>query len=416
MDQNWILDCFTQISSIPLGYNHPDLLKVFENSNNVKTMLNRPALGVFPDGEWPTKIKKVLLGVAPKGLSSHVTTMMCGSCSNENAFKNIFFWYRNKERGDLSDFPPEDISSCMKNQSPGSPDLCFLSFEGAFHGRTLGALSTTRSKYIHKIDAPSFDWPVAPFPKYQYPLETYQSENKKEDESSLAAVDELFESQRKKGRPIAGVIVEPIQAEGGDNEASPEFFQKLQAIVKKNGAALIIDEVQTGGGPTGKFWCHEHFNLPEAPDIVTFSKKMLTGGYYLKPQFLPKQPYRVFNTWMGDPSKLLILEEVLNVIKRDSLLENVRITGDVLKSGLLRLEEKFPHLVNSTRGRGTFLAFNAASTKLRDDIVANLKQKGIQSGGCGELAVRLRPALVFQPHHANIFLDILDQVLQNSNK
>ncbi|CAH0382647.1 unnamed protein product [Bemisia tabaci] len=53
-----------------------------------------------------------------------------------------------------------------------------------------------------------------------------------------------------------------------------------------NGAALIIDEVQTGGGPTGKFWCHEHFNLPEAPDIVTFSKKMLTGGYYLKPQFL----------------------------------------------------------------------------------------------------------------------------------
>lgn len=61
-------------------------------------------------------------------------------------------------------------------------------FSGAFHGRTLGALSTTRSKYIHKIDAPSFDWPVAPFPKYQYPLETYQSENKKEDESSLAAV------------------------------------------------------------------------------------------------------------------------------------------------------------------------------------------------------------------------------------
>lgn len=56
-------------------------------------------------------------------------------------------------------------------------------------------------------------------------------------------------------------------------------------LIQQTGAAFLIDEVQTGGGPTGKMWCHEHFNLPEAPDIVTFSKKMLTGGYYFKEEF-----------------------------------------------------------------------------------------------------------------------------------
>lgn len=80
--------------------------------------------------------------------------------------------------------------------------------------------------------------------------------------------------------PVAGVIIEPIQAEGGDNHASPKFFQQLQRLTQKYGAALLIDEVQTGGGPTGKMWCHEHFNLDSPPDIVTFSKKMQMGGYY----------------------------------------------------------------------------------------------------------------------------------------
>ncbi len=63
-----------------------------------------------------------------------------------------------------------------------------------------------------------------------------------------------------------------------------------------------MDEVQTGCGPTGKFWAHEHFNLDGPPDMVTFSKKMITGGIYFKQELRPKQPYRIFNTWIGDPS------------------------------------------------------------------------------------------------------------------
>ena len=69
----------------------------------------------------------------------------------------------------------------------------------------------------------------------------------------------------------------------------------------------MIDEVQTGGGPTGKMWAFEHFDLPEAPDIVSFSKKMLTGGIYHKKALRPKQSYRIFNTWVGDPGKKYII-------------------------------------------------------------------------------------------------------------
>lgn len=263
----------------------------------------------------------------------------------------------------------------MINQSPGSPNLSILSFKGAFHGRTLGTLSTTHSKYIHKIDIPSFDWPIADFPQYKYPLEENVRENAAEDKRCLAQVEDLIVQYNKKSNFVAGIIVEPIQSEGGDNEASPEFFQQLEKIARRNGSALLIDEVQTGGGPTGKMWCHEHFNIN--PDVVTFSKKMQLGGYYHSKALKPAQAYRVFNTWMGDPGKLLILEQILKVIQRDNLLANVDKVGKKLKSGLLDAQAEFPQLLNSTRGRGTFLAINCASSKLRDDLVGRLRANGL---------------------------------------
>jgi len=300
----------------------------------------------------------------------------------------------------------------MMNMPPGAPNLSILSFKGAFHGRTLGALSTTHSKYIHKIDVPSFDWPIASFPQYKYPLEENIAENKKEDERCLGEVQSLIDLYNTKGKPVAGVIVEPIQSEGGDNEASPEFFRNLQKLCKKNGAALLIDEVQTGGGSTGKFWCHEHFNLEYPPDVVTFSKKLQLGGYFHSDDFVPKEPYRIFNTWMGDPGKIILLEEILKVINEEKLLENVNLAGKVLKDGLINLEKEFPHLLNSTRGRGTFLAVNCCNTKIRDLLVNTLKLHGIQTGGCGEISIRFRPALIFREHHANIVLDRFRTVLK----
>lgn len=186
----------------------------------------------------------------------------------------------------------------------------------------------------------------------------------------------------------------------------------MQNIAKKNKSALIIDEVQTGCGPTGKFWCHEHFNLESPPDIVTFSKKMQLGGYYMRSDLRAEQAFRIFNTWMGDPGKLLLLEEIIKVIKCDDLLKNVEKTGHKMKCELTCLQNEFPQLLNSVRGRGTFLAVNTVNLTLRNEIIKKLKKVGIQAGGCGEIALRFRPALIFQEKHVDILIDKLRQILR----
>jgi 4-aminobutyrate aminotransferase/(S)-3-amino-2-methylpropionate transaminase len=138
----------------------------------------------------------------------------------------------------------------MKNASPGSPDLVALSFESAFHGRLFGSLSLTRSKAIHKLDVPAFDWPVAPFPLLKYPLSEYTAENAEIEARALDETEKVIKRQKEIGRPIAVAVIEPVQAEGGDNHASKGFFKGLRTLTRENGIFLIVDEVQTGVGPS----------------------------------------------------------------------------------------------------------------------------------------------------------------------
>lgn len=243
-------------------------------------------------------------------------------------------------------------------------------------------------------------------------MEENARENKQEDQHCLSAVEEKLVNPGEGNWPVAGIIIEPIQSEGGDHEASPEFFQSLQKLCAKHGVALIIDEVQTGGGSTGKWWAHEYFNLPHSPDVVTFSKKMQFGGYYHGKDFRPSHAYRVFNTWMGDPARLLLLEGVLQEVKKSKLIDLANKTGAILEKGLNDIRTELPHLVSATRGRGTFRAFDMPDMKSRDKLVSDMKQLGIMVGACGKNTIRLRPALIFTEKHANIFLDRLKQALR----
>lgn len=150
--------------------------------------------------------------VAPPGMTN-VFTVMCGSCANENAFKTAFMYKAAKMRGE-KDFTMDELNSCMKNKAPGSPDMAILSFSRAFHGRLFGSLTATASKPIHKVDIPAFDWPKATFPELRYPLDQHQEYNRKVEKASLQQVEEIIQ---KSPKPIAAVIIEPIQSEGGDN-------------------------------------------------------------------------------------------------------------------------------------------------------------------------------------------------------
>ncbi|KAJ6098469.1 hypothetical protein N7467_000004 [Penicillium canescens] len=394
VDGNTYLDVYAQIASIPVGYNNPTLINAAKSPEIVSALVNRPAVGNFPSRQWLALLREGLMRAAPPGCIQ-VFPAQSGSEANDLAFKAAFMAYRRQQRAG-SPWTEHEQATAMKNQAPGSPDLAILSFRNSFHGRSFGSLSTTRSKPIHKVDIPAFKWPQATFPQLKYPLEAYIHENAREEESCLQEIENIISAWH---CPVAGIIVEPIQSEGGDNHASPDFFQKLQAITKKHGITLIVDEVQTGFGATGRFWAHEHWELPSPADIVTFSKKAQTAGYFFSDENLrPDEAYRQFNTWMGDAARIIICNAVIDEIMSKKLVEKTAQVGAVLYDSLATLAAKYPNRMQSLRGKdkGTYVAFDTPDSS---SLLKKMRELGINIGSCGMQTIRLRPMLIFEESH-----------------
>ncbi|MCP9262544.1 4-aminobutyrate aminotransferase, mitochondrial [Dirofilaria immitis] len=350
------------------------------------TAVSRPALGSFPPTFFTNAIKNSLISIAPKGCAG-VQNVLCGSSSNENAIKAAFMWYQAQKRGGS---PPtkEDLDSCMKHELPGTPNLSVLSFNGSFHGRTLTALSITHSKPIHKVDLPAFRWPVAEFPRYKYPLEKNVAYNEQQDQKCLANVSRTTDKKwNEMKHDVAALIVEPIQGEGGDNHGSPAFFK-----------------VQTGGGGTGTFWAHDSWNLSSPPDIIVFAKKLMVSGYFYAKHLQMKEPLRIYNTWLGDPTKVILLEKALQVIKEITCWNKHEKLGKNCKSAN-------SSIIRNVRGLGTFCAFDMPDTATRDKFLEIAGNNGLFVGGCGSATVRFRPALIFGEKHLEIALDIITKSL-----
>ena len=409
VDGNVFLDVYCQIASLPLGYNNPKLIEAAKSDRMIRALVDRPATGNFPASDFEEIINE-LMKVAPKG-QNKIFPGFSGADANDLAFKAAFMWYQGKRRGFAKAFSEEENKSAMMNLPPGSPKLAILSFNSAFHGRLFASGSTTRSKPLHKMDLPSFHWPMAQFPAYKYPLDKYAKENKEEDKRCLEQVDYLFQTWE---CPIAAVLLEPIQSEGGDVHASKEFFQGLRDLTIKYGSLLIIDEVQTGLGATGKLWCHEHFDLKPAPDIVTFSKKAQSAGYFFHdPELVPNLPYRQFNTWCGDTARMIMSGAIGSEIQTHSLERKCAKVGFYLYSKLESLQSKYPSNIRNLRGkdRGTFIAWSSEDTQARDNFLKDMKANGVMVGGCGSDTVRLRPTLTFEEKHADILLSTIEKVL-----
>jgi len=414
-DGNRMLDMFMQISSLPLGYNHPSLQKAMADPLMGSFAHSRAALGMMPPKELPGLLQDTFLKIAPKGMTK-VQPMLCGSSANENVFKAVFFWKKAKQRAlegrGPTDFTEEDLSSCMVNQAPGcANDLSIMSFSGGFHGRTMGALTCTHSKTVHKIDVPAFDWPTASFPRLQYPLEENVKVNQEEEQRCVKEMRGIFQTRIDEGRPVAGLIVEPILSEGGDLHASVSFFKSVQQACKDFDAAFIVDEVQTGICASGKMWAHQNWDLEEGPDFVVFSKKAMLGGYYYKDEFQPAQGYRIFNTWMGDATKLLLFRSVLEAIEKDGLQALAIKVGAELTNILKENSGSYPKYVSNVRGVGNILAFDCATPALRDELAATMRNNGVFMGVNGTQSIRFRPSLNFDLQHVAEFQGVFHKTL-----
>ena len=295
-----------------------------------------------------------------------------------------------------------------------------------------GCLSSTHTKPLFKLDIPSFPWPSVTFPQLKYPLSEHEAENRAEEDRCLEQVEDAIKNCK---HPVAGLIVEPILAEGGDLHASPRFFQELRRITKQHGAFMIADEVQTGVAASGQFWAHEHWKLDEINeriDFVTFSKKynhlilvdflnflnflnfsincffrMQAAGHFFNSELLPDAPFRNFNTWVGDIPRILQAKTVISEIFEHNLLENAQITGNYLMNELEQLGNSSGKLRN-VRGRGLLIAFDVDDSA---QVLASLRSNGVEANVCGSNSIRLRPALTFTPKHAEIFLSCLKESL-----
>lgn len=146
--------------------------------------------------------------------------------------------------------------------------------------------------------------------------------------------------------------------------------------------------------------------------MVTFSKKMLTGGYFYRSEFRPDQAFRIFNTWLGDPSKLILLEAVIGVINKEQLIPKIAETGAYLLKSLEGFQASYPDILEAARGQGTFAAIDFKTSQLRDKATKELHLQGVHCGGSGDRSLRIRTTLTFNKNHVDIFAGKFKNVLE----
>jgi L-lysine 6-transaminase len=393
-----LLDFCSFFASNPVGYNHPrmkdpEFLKVLHRVAQLK-----PALSDLYSVEYAWFVD-VFGRLAMPAHLRYAFFIEGGTLGVENALKVAFDWKvrRNRARG-----------------IPGDRGQQVLHFRQAFHGRSGYALSLTNTDPLKTDLFPKFPWPRVSNPGLRFPVTPeVERDTAAAEQRSLDEIDRAFAANPD---DIAAVIVEPIQAEGGDIHFRPEFLRALQAKTREHGAFFVLDEVQTGVGITGKMWAHEHFGLE--PDAVAFGKKMQVCGCMVGPR-VDEEPENVFkvssrinSTWGGGITDMVRAARYLEIIHEDALVENARVVGARLLDGLQALQAELGGLMTGARGRGLMIAFDLETPALRARAMDRMLENGLLLLGCGTRSIRFRPALNLVPSEADAALEIVRRSLK----
>lgn len=296
-----------------------------------------------------------------------------------------------------------------------------VAFLGAFHGRTMGALSLTASKPQQKRRfAPLV--PGVTHVRYPYAYRGCTGGEQEEQAFALGCARYIEEKLFKTILPpeeVAAIFVEPIQGEGGYVVAPTVFMQELRNICDRHGILLVVDEVQSGAGRTGKWWAVEHTGVE--PDIVCMAKGIASGmplGVCMsRAEIMDWKPGSHASTFGGNPVAIAAALATMDVLEREGIPNAARV-GESMKSRLNHWRHSHA-IVGDVRGRGLMLgieivkdqATREAAPALRDRIVDLAFRKGLLILGCGETTLRLSPPLVVKEGEAEVALDILEQCI-----
>ncbi len=296
-----------------------------------------------------------------------------------------------------------------------------IAFYGAFHGRTMGALSLTASKPQQKRRFAPFV-PGVTHVRYPYAYRGCSGGPQAEEAFALGCArfieEKLFKTVLAP-EEVAAIFVEPIQGEGGYVVAPTNFMQELRALCDRHGILLVADEVQSGAGRTGKWWAIEHTGVE--PDIVCMAKGIASGMplsvCMARAEIMDWVPGSHASTFGGNPIAIAAALATMDVLERVGIKNAARVGAQIIDR-LTGWKQTHP-TVGDVRGRGLMIGLElvadkttrAAAPALRNRVEELCFEKGLLVLGCGETAIRLCPPLIVSQEEATVALDILEEAL-----
>ncbi|MDQ3011500.1 MAG: acetyl ornithine aminotransferase family protein [Acidobacteriota bacterium] len=301
----------------------------------------------------------------------------------------------------------------------------FIAFFGAFHGRTMGALSLTASKARQRggFGPQALDVTHIPYANcyrcpYNLTQETCGAKEAKGPHCARVIEDLLFKTTIP-AEECAAIVVEPIQGEGGYIVPPASFLQTLREIADRHGILVIADEVQSGFGRTGKMYASEHFDF--VPDILTSAKGIASGlplsAVIARADLMNWPPGAHASTFGGNPVAIAASLATLELLE-DGLIENAAKMGTYLLEGLTALKDKHA-IIGDVRGKGLMIGIELVKDRVtKEPHIQALNQveqtcfeRGLITLGCGQSTIRLSPPLVIDQEQCDFAIKTIDEAL-----
>jgi 4-aminobutyrate aminotransferase len=388
VDGNVFLDCAAGIAVNSTGHSHPAVVNAI--IEQAKTFLHMSGTDFYYEPQ--VRLAEEMNAIAP---------------------------WTGAKRSFFSNSGTEAMEAAVKLARYHTKRYGIIAFLGSFHGRTLGSLSLTSSKSIQRR---GFGPPLSGVYHAPFPNPYRRADGQSEEAVADAALDYIEENilvHLVSPDEVAGVVVEPIQGEGGYVVPPQSFFERLRALTSKHGILLIADEVQSGMGRTGRMFAIEHFGVE--PDIVTIAKGIASGMPLgvttARADIMTWPPGAHASTFGGNPVSCAAAMATIGLLK-ESLVNNAAVVGEHLLGRLREVQDKHA-LVGDVRGKGLMIGIELVRDRKtkerasaeRDRLVEECFTRGLLVLGAGRNTLRLCPPLVLTKDEADVVVRIIDESL-----